>query len=236
MTPNISNDVMASRPLYDPPPGTIHVKDLVRMEDRKKNRLSDYLVGAIAIAVKVGAIFKYEADIFETVYKRGAKIRKMRRHEGEPFLDPDGKIMKIDGEAYSGSSRISVGRFDINNVDDHPAYKDWCSRLIFAGRGDADSQVGDSNGEEGDLEEKADAEVKREEIKEEEEEMELDDQPPSPQNQPLGFPQAPQITYQQVLQSARLLSQSDRQRMIADYGRISAGLNEVEADFQEGQR
>lgn len=72
------------------------------MQHRKKKHLSDWAVGMLLLSIRRGDITRKQADIFESVFVRGAKVRKGREHRGAPMLGPGGEVIVIDGVEYCG--------------------------------------------------------------------------------------------------------------------------------------
>jgi hypothetical protein len=129
MTPPITKELMASRPLYDPAPANFVARDVLRTHDLRRVRLSDFAVVAFHMLTKTGHVSKAAVDMFENVYVRGAKPRVMRLHEGQAALAPDGTVMSIGSIAYPGSSRQKAGEWDTDNVQDCPGYQAWLAQL-----------------------------------------------------------------------------------------------------------
>ena len=134
MTPLPTKERLERRQLYDPVPGSVTAKDLVQMEFRKKKHLSDWAVGALLLAIQNGEITKVKADLFQTVFVRGAKPRKTRVHAGEPFLGPGGELMTIAGIEYAGhltnaQTRV-LPRLAMEAVGAHPNYRTWIDALF----------------------------------------------------------------------------------------------------------
>ena len=122
MTPNITVQDMRARTLFNPArDSTPHLAAFIDQakarQETRQFRLSDHMIGAVKMAVAIGEIRKKDADVFETCFVRGVKIRKTREHEGLAFLDPDGNVMSIDGVTYSGSeTAYDDGNYDLTTV------------------------------------------------------------------------------------------------------------------------
>jgi len=129
MTPPISKELMASRPLYNPDPDTFVAQDAVKDRTLRYVRLSDFAVLAFNMNIWSGQVNKAAVDMFENVYVRGAKPRLSRVHEGRPALAPDGTVMSIGGIAYPGSSGQRVGQWHPDNVKGCPGYQQWITQL-----------------------------------------------------------------------------------------------------------
>jgi hypothetical protein len=74
MTPLPTRDQIAARPIFDPPRGTVHVYDMCKLANRKKDRLSHHWVGVVVWGVEDGVITKAMGDIFETDFVRGSRL------------------------------------------------------------------------------------------------------------------------------------------------------------------
>ena len=150
---------MAARPFYDPVPDTFVVQSLVKALAKKKAlrlaRISDWLAGAIELAVAEKEIRKVQAEKFQTVYVRGVKIRKLRYHEGRPFLAPDGTPMLIQKKVMNGGQNLGQARWIITSNDDDPRsvkncydYSAWRDKILqsrdamIAAGGSADNENG----------------------------------------------------------------------------------------------
>jgi hypothetical protein len=129
MTPPISKQIMAGRPLYDPDPDTFVARDVVTRRDLRRVRLSDFAVVTFQMHIQTGLLNKVAVDIFENVYIRGAKVRVTRLHEGRPALAPDGTVMSMGGFAYPGSTSQIAGQWNTENVKNCPGYDTWIARL-----------------------------------------------------------------------------------------------------------
>jgi len=59
MTPLLTPDELAARYIFDPTPGTLHVRDLVAMAKDGiyvRDKVSDHIVGVLLHAKDIGAI------------------------------------------------------------------------------------------------------------------------------------------------------------------------------------
>lgn len=129
MTPPISKQLMASRPLYDPSPSTFVAEDLVKQKELRRVRLSDFAVVALHLNIKAGTVTKAAVDMFENVYVRGAKVRATRVHEGRPALAPDNTVISMNGAAYPGKSGQPAGEWNTENVKDCEGYDNWIAAI-----------------------------------------------------------------------------------------------------------
>ena len=136
MTPLPSKEQLSRRQVYNPIPGTVSATELVEMAHRRKKRLSDWAVGALMLGIQNGEITRKQADIFQSVFVRGAKIRKTREHVGHPFLGPDKEIMTIDGKDYPGDSKVgkNTSRLALEDVRSHPGYDAWFRELFTSAK------------------------------------------------------------------------------------------------------
>lgn len=129
MTPLPSKERLAARQTYDPLPGSVTPKELCRMNHRKKKHLSDWAVGCLAYGMQKGIINQYDADIFESVFVRGAKLRKTRLNAGHPFLGPDGEVVVVQGVALVGEDPnddlAKAARIPMSELFAHPKFNDW---------------------------------------------------------------------------------------------------------------
>ncbi|RFU29928.1 hypothetical protein B7463_g6403, partial [Scytalidium lignicola] len=129
---------MQSRPLYDPSPAEANIDKIMSAtftQTHYQHRLSDHVMGMLQMAIKTGKITKTKADVFETVFIRGAKPRKHRTHEGHAFLAPDGTAMVMFGVRYGGGENIAAGAWDLDNVGSHSNYHNWLNDLLYGSRG-----------------------------------------------------------------------------------------------------
>jgi hypothetical protein len=129
MTPPITKEIMASRPLYDPDPNTFVARDIIKELSMRRVRLSDFAVVALQINIREGFIKHAEADIFENVFIRGARPRATRIHEGRPSRAPDNSIMSHLGVAYPGSTDEAAGAFSTQDVRNCTGYEAWVKRI-----------------------------------------------------------------------------------------------------------
>ena len=136
MTPLPDPAELASRPLFNPSAGLIHVRDLVELTFRTKNLLSDHIIGVLVVGAHVGSITKTQGDRFESDFVRGLKIRKAHVPAGEPFLGPDGLVMVLQGRALRGGyPHLGVSPLTLDTMAGHPNYNGWLNTIIFGRRG-----------------------------------------------------------------------------------------------------
>lgn len=106
--------------------GQIHYKDLVAMlKDGvyAKDRPCAHIKGLLLCGIELGIILKWEASLQQMAFVRGPKIRASHPNFGEPFLGPDGLVMKLGGRVLSGSEKqFDVSPLSIADVQSHPNY------------------------------------------------------------------------------------------------------------------
>jgi hypothetical protein len=141
MTPKIYKRDVDARPLYDPDPNTFVIHTLVIALAKDNEfclvRISDWLAGAVELAVAEKKIRKNQAELFQTPYVKGVKFRKLRYHEGLPFLAPDGSPMLIQGQCMDGGQDLGIPNWTITSDNDDPrsvkncpVYVDWRDRIL----------------------------------------------------------------------------------------------------------
>ena len=84
---------LALRHIYDPAPGSIHIKDLIRMAKDGfyvKDKPSDYVIGMILHARDICSILAWHGTLFQLPFVKGMSLRTGYAHYGQPFLGPDG--------------------------------------------------------------------------------------------------------------------------------------------------
>lgn len=120
--------------MFDPLPGSVHIKALVKRTALKKHRLSDHVLGCIYLGLYLGVFKKVEADIFETCFVRDVKLRKIHVHFGEAFTDPDGNVMAVNGKLFCGDvTNFAVSTYTFDTTNQHPGFHDWVSDALYAG-------------------------------------------------------------------------------------------------------
>jgi hypothetical protein len=55
------------------------------------------------------------------------------KHEGEPFLGPDGGALTIHGQVFGGGKNVPAGMYPLDNVDSASNYNEWVSDTLFCG-------------------------------------------------------------------------------------------------------
>ena len=127
--------------IYDPHPNSFRVKDLVTDAGLEKSQLSDLVIGALRMALKVRAIRVVPDSEHFQALQRGAKLLSFHTHVGRPFLAPDGTVMSVDGIAYAGDTVLYPGHtggiFNLNNVHTHPNYDEWLAGLLYGTQANA---------------------------------------------------------------------------------------------------
>ncbi|KAH8816096.1 hypothetical protein F5884DRAFT_208324 [Xylogone sp. PMI_703] len=148
MSARVGRAARNPRPLYDPLPGKFNLMRLLSPRfvlNHFRYRLSDHVVGMLQLAIVTEEITKREADMFVGVFRRGARIRKSRVHEGHAFLAPDGTAMTMFGECYGGSDHVAAGPWNLDNVSEHPGYEAWFQYMLG---GDVEEEEDDNDSEE----------------------------------------------------------------------------------------
>jgi len=139
MTPLPTPEELAARHLFDPVPGSVHIRDLInQVKDGiyAKDKLSDYAIGIILWAKYIGMITAWEGTLFQVPWVKDMKLRVKVPHVGRPLLGPDGNFLTLMGRALQGASE---GDLDKSNLTpdallSHPGYANWVKRNLFAGR------------------------------------------------------------------------------------------------------
>jgi len=120
-------------------PGIVGIQDIIAMlqrGERLKGRISDHVVGMVKIAVHLGLIFIKDADLFESPFCRGVKIRSsVRQHLGKAFFGPDNLLLRIPCRRsnktvqllpfrgdYLSAKHIPASPFTFDTVQRHPNY------------------------------------------------------------------------------------------------------------------
>ncbi|KAH7390386.1 hypothetical protein BKA64DRAFT_725515 [Cadophora sp. MPI-SDFR-AT-0126] len=138
MTPLPSAAEVASRGLLDPPPGTLHLMDLINQGKDgiyAKDRLSDHVIGMLIYAVDSGMIKAWEGTLFQIPFTKGFSLRKKQLHLGHPSLGPDDKVLSLRGIFWSGED----GHFEksdlvaMRDIENHPNYGTWMNWILFRG-------------------------------------------------------------------------------------------------------
>ncbi|RDL37758.1 uncharacterized protein BP5553_05191 [Venustampulla echinocandica] len=135
MTPLLHKDVADRRPKLDPEPGVVTLGDLTD-DKHKQHCISDHALGMVYVAIHGGRLSKKKADMFETCFVRGVKIRKLHVPHGRPCLDPDGRALLLDdntGRALTGGAEngnVLTSQYTVRTVSSHPRYKKWLGYLL----------------------------------------------------------------------------------------------------------
>jgi hypothetical protein len=65
MQPVVTAATYLQVPLFDPESGSLHIKDVVQMDDKYLHRTSDMVTGMLYLGYKVGAITKTQSCYFK---------------------------------------------------------------------------------------------------------------------------------------------------------------------------
>lgn len=145
MTPTLRKDVQDSRPLFDPHPDNLVVKEAVTNPMLKRCRISDHVHMALICLLKVGDLEESDVLRFESPYChhnfKTLKVRAIRQHLGHPARAPDGTIMTIMGEACPGDSNEPAGPWNESNVHLCGGYEAWLEAVKRTSTGVAPGQV-----------------------------------------------------------------------------------------------
>lgn len=134
MPPVVSKKSYELRPLFDPPHGTIHIRDMIQFDQRYEHRTSDLVTGMLLLGVRVNAIQKTQACYFKVTLLPHVKLRTaVYQHDGNAFTGPDGLAMVIDGEVFGGFAGLKAGLYTLDNVDTAPNYVQWVSETLYRG-------------------------------------------------------------------------------------------------------
>jgi hypothetical protein len=131
MPPPLSKAVYATRPQFDPPPAVFTLQDLLNYEDDlKQHRLSDHVIGVMLMSIHRGYLTRVRASNFETVFTTTGRIRRVHRHFGHPFLDPDGYVLTADGVVLRGDDHnVRQSPYTLLTVKNHPDFIQWYSGM-----------------------------------------------------------------------------------------------------------
>lgn len=153
MTPLPSKERLEARQTYCPTPGSVTASDLCRMTHRKKKHLSDWAVGCLAYGILTRRITRHQADIFESVFVRGAKLRKTRKCVGDPFLGPDDLVVvvqdvKLVGDDTDGA-HAAAATIHLEELILHPKHREWADTMMtgLVEEGDWPDELTDSEDE-----------------------------------------------------------------------------------------
>ena len=105
MTPRPTVAEMAERKVYDPKPGTICVRCFAKEAEggtHAKDKLSDWLTGALMLAEAKGNITKHRATLFQVPFLRNMEIRKTAEHHGHGLRDPKGRVVRVEDRLLVG--------------------------------------------------------------------------------------------------------------------------------------
>lgn len=140
MTPAPTEAELALRHIYDPAPGTIHIKDLIRMAKDGvyvKDKLSDCVIGMILHARDIGDILAWQGTLFQLPFVKGMNLRSGYAHYGQPFLGPDDMILTLSGRTLRGSEDNNYQNSPLtkDTITAHPKYQAWLKETLYAGGG-----------------------------------------------------------------------------------------------------
>jgi hypothetical protein len=126
------------RHIYDPVPGSIHIKDLIRMAKDGyyvKDKPSDYVIGMILHARDICNILAWHGTLFQLPFVKGMSLRTGYAHYGQPFLGPDGLILTLSGRTLKGSENNDLDDSPLteDTITKHPNYAAWLANALYAG-------------------------------------------------------------------------------------------------------
>ena len=157
MAPLLKKEEYGKRSLYDIDPSSMHIHDLIHQEGCYSHRTSDMITGMLLLAVHEKIITKVEACWFAVPFTIGAKLRtSVYKHEGNPFLGPDGYPMLIAGTPFSGRGYVAQSSDDDGESDGHARpdrpsaynfetmrqaenFDEWLAKTLFRGTHKDDS-------------------------------------------------------------------------------------------------
>lgn len=148
MAPLLTKAMYAACDLFDITPSGMHIRDLIHAEEHYQHRTSDLVTGMLLLAVKERVISKVEASWFAVPFIIHAKLRSsVYKHEGAPFLGPDGGILIINGKPFTGASAgiVPTSIYTLDTVIVAPNYEAWLANVLFRGSSAQDSDFGRSN-------------------------------------------------------------------------------------------
>jgi len=139
MTPLPTPSELDARHIFDPAPGTVHIRDLVAMAKDGiyvKDKLSDHVIGMLVMAKNTGVISAWEGTLFQLPFVKGMKIRSGAQHLGHAFTDPNGDVLILGGRTLYGSSDINIqlSPLTADTLKNHPQYSTWLNTTLYAGR------------------------------------------------------------------------------------------------------
>jgi hypothetical protein len=91
---------------YNPAPGAIYIKDLIRMAKDgvyAKDKLSDCVIRIILYARDIGDILAWQSTLFQLPFVKGMNLWSGYAYYSQPFLGPDDMILTLFGRTLRGS-------------------------------------------------------------------------------------------------------------------------------------
>jgi hypothetical protein len=107
MAPTLCREGYRSRPLYSPPPSSIHIIDLIHSDAHHQHRTSDLVTGMLLVALQEGFITRAQAAWFTVPINQDRWLRTSTyENDGHPFVGPDGLAIWLDanGPTVNGLS------------------------------------------------------------------------------------------------------------------------------------
>ncbi|KAL2062470.1 hypothetical protein VTL71DRAFT_6736 [Oculimacula yallundae] len=126
MTPIPSKVELTARHLFDPARGTTHILDLINQAKGglyAKDCHSDQVAETDLLAVELGYIKSWEAQVFQVAFMKGMKLRK------------DLPICLCDYMFGGDTGRVDCPPLTIQNLRGHPGFDTLTTTKIFLFRG-----------------------------------------------------------------------------------------------------
>jgi hypothetical protein len=102
------------------------------MENGSDVRFSDFAAGASKLALELKYITRPQAYHYVAVFNSDGNFVTIRKHEGDPFLGPDGKPMRIGKELMnSGNEKLGESDCRMETLHEHPKYEQWLKKTLY---------------------------------------------------------------------------------------------------------
>jgi hypothetical protein len=147
MAPSLQQEELNNRYIWNPP-RNVRLDDLISAAKDGlyvKDQPSDYIVGMLLVAEKLGFIENEDGGLFQVpFYERNGNCMNLRViyrncHYGHAFLGPDGKVLSIGERLLCGDEDHDNSDLTIDTIDQHPNYNEWLCTTFFPKRTRGDS-------------------------------------------------------------------------------------------------
>jgi hypothetical protein len=147
MAPLLKKEEYGRRAFFAIQPNSTHILDLIHEETRYNDRTSDLITGMLLLAVHKKIITKVEASWYAVPFTIGAKLRvSVYKHEGNPFLGPDGLPMVIGRQTFYGASPFApASQYTFDNMETAPNFAQWLSQTLYRSTNKDDSDMSRNN-------------------------------------------------------------------------------------------